>query len=228
MQEQNNKYQVLHKYSYSSWWWTWRGPKHVEVINKIDEIYWVYCAPSWFHLQDYIEMHGQQNIQFTCLWTWERRSTLVACNVRTATCVKVKQQGLILMAEVHKQKNYWHMSCRPRAVSFISNINFQNLKYIWVMGMPPKSNLMQCYACAKLSDATSSIFLVRTVSEFWMSLVLRLPTFKVHSGIKNILLLSTQLPIVLPKGLLLPSAMFVVTEIDTKSSVMSALIIVLY
>jgi hypothetical protein len=37
---QNNKYQVPHKYSYSSWWWTWRGPKHIEVINKIDEIYW--------------------------------------------------------------------------------------------------------------------------------------------------------------------------------------------
>jgi len=30
---QNNKYQVLHKYSCSSWWWTWRGPKHVEVIQ---------------------------------------------------------------------------------------------------------------------------------------------------------------------------------------------------
>jgi len=27
---QNNKYQMLHKYSCSSWWWTWRGPKHVE------------------------------------------------------------------------------------------------------------------------------------------------------------------------------------------------------
>ena len=35
---QNNKYQVSHKYSCSSWWWTWRGPKHLEVINKIDEI----------------------------------------------------------------------------------------------------------------------------------------------------------------------------------------------
>jgi len=39
------------------------GPKHVEVINKIDKIYSEYSAPSWFHLQDYIEMHGQQNIK---------------------------------------------------------------------------------------------------------------------------------------------------------------------
>jgi len=52
---QNNKYQVSHKYSCSSWWWTWRSPKHVEVINNIDELYWEYCAPSWFHLQDYIQ-----------------------------------------------------------------------------------------------------------------------------------------------------------------------------
>ena len=36
---QNNKYQVSHKYSCSSWWWTWRGPKHVGVINKIEEIH---------------------------------------------------------------------------------------------------------------------------------------------------------------------------------------------
>jgi len=28
------------KYSSSSWWWTWRGLKHVEVINNIDEIHW--------------------------------------------------------------------------------------------------------------------------------------------------------------------------------------------
>jgi len=48
-----------YRYSYSSW----RGPKHVEVINKTDEIYWGYCAPGWFHLPDYVEMHGQQNIK---------------------------------------------------------------------------------------------------------------------------------------------------------------------
>jgi len=36
---QTNKYQVSHKYSCSSWWWTWIGLKHVEVINKIDKIH---------------------------------------------------------------------------------------------------------------------------------------------------------------------------------------------
>ena len=90
---------MSHKHSCSSWWWTWRGPKHVEVINKnwwnllrilrttlvsftrlcrdarrgpkhvevinkIDETYSEYCAPRWFHLQDYVEMRGQQNINF--------------------------------------------------------------------------------------------------------------------------------------------------------------------
>jgi len=55
------KYQVSYKYIYSSWWLTWISPKHIQVTNKIDDIYWEYCAPSWFHLQDYIEMHGQQN-----------------------------------------------------------------------------------------------------------------------------------------------------------------------
>jgi len=27
--------------------------EHVEVIHKIDEIYWEYCVSSWFHLQDF-------------------------------------------------------------------------------------------------------------------------------------------------------------------------------
>ena len=31
---QNNKYQVSHKYSCFSWWWTHSRPKHVEKINK--------------------------------------------------------------------------------------------------------------------------------------------------------------------------------------------------
>jgi len=35
----------------------------IEVINKIDEIYWEYYAQSWFHLQDYIEMQGHHNIK---------------------------------------------------------------------------------------------------------------------------------------------------------------------
>jgi len=36
----------------------------VKVINKIDKIYSEYRALSWFHLQDYIEMHGQQSLKF--------------------------------------------------------------------------------------------------------------------------------------------------------------------
>jgi hypothetical protein len=34
-----NKYQVSQKYSGSSWWWTWKGPKQVDVTNKIDEVH---------------------------------------------------------------------------------------------------------------------------------------------------------------------------------------------
>jgi hypothetical protein len=26
-------------------------------------MYREYCAQSWFHLQDYVEMHGQQNVK---------------------------------------------------------------------------------------------------------------------------------------------------------------------
>jgi len=37
---QNNKYQVSHEYNCSSWWWAWRGPNHVQVIHKVDEILW--------------------------------------------------------------------------------------------------------------------------------------------------------------------------------------------
>jgi len=55
---QNNKIPVSHKYSYSSWGWTWRGPKRVEVIDKTDKIYWEYCARSWFHLQDLHSCNG--------------------------------------------------------------------------------------------------------------------------------------------------------------------------
>jgi hypothetical protein len=46
--------------------WNSPGPKHVEVTNKTDEIYCEYCASVWFHLQDYIETHGQQNIEIKC------------------------------------------------------------------------------------------------------------------------------------------------------------------
>jgi len=27
------------------------------------------CAPNWFHLQDYIEMYGQQNIKFDVVFS---------------------------------------------------------------------------------------------------------------------------------------------------------------
>jgi hypothetical protein len=57
---QNNKYQVSHKYSFS-WWWAHSRPKHIERRNKHTK---KSCAPSWFYLQDYTEMHGQQNIEY--------------------------------------------------------------------------------------------------------------------------------------------------------------------
>jgi len=40
---QNNKYQVLHKYSYFSWWWAHSCPKHAEKRNKHTK---KNCAPS--------------------------------------------------------------------------------------------------------------------------------------------------------------------------------------
>ena len=50
---QNNKYQVSHKYSCTSWWWTWTSPKHVDVINENwSNTLRINCAPSWFHLQN--------------------------------------------------------------------------------------------------------------------------------------------------------------------------------
>jgi len=50
---QNTSAKCHIKYSSSSWWWTWRGPKYLEVINNIEEIHWEKnCAPSWFHLKE--------------------------------------------------------------------------------------------------------------------------------------------------------------------------------
>jgi len=46
---QNNKYQVSHKWSCFSWWWTHIRPKHVEKRNKHSK---KNCAPSWLYLQD--------------------------------------------------------------------------------------------------------------------------------------------------------------------------------
>jgi len=45
---QNNKYQVSHKYSCSSWWWAHSRPKHVEKRNKHTK---KNCAPSWLYFK---------------------------------------------------------------------------------------------------------------------------------------------------------------------------------
>ena len=47
---QNNKYQVLHRYSQFSWWWAHSCPKHVEKKHKRTK---KNCAPNWLYLQDY-------------------------------------------------------------------------------------------------------------------------------------------------------------------------------
>jgi hypothetical protein len=57
---QSDKYQVSLRYSYLSWWWAHSRPKHVEKRNKHTK---KNCAPSWFHLEDYTGLHGQQNIK---------------------------------------------------------------------------------------------------------------------------------------------------------------------
>jgi len=56
----DDKYQVLHRYSYFSWWWAHSRPKHVEKRNTHTK---KNCAPSWLYLQDYTGMH-EQNIQY--------------------------------------------------------------------------------------------------------------------------------------------------------------------
>jgi hypothetical protein len=57
----NNKYQVSPIHTCFSWWWAYSRPKHVE-IDKYKYIK-KNCAPSWLYLQDYTEIHGQQNIK---------------------------------------------------------------------------------------------------------------------------------------------------------------------
>jgi hypothetical protein len=61
-------HQVSVTYSYYSWWWTWRGLKHVQVINKIDETYWEYCATSWFHLQDHFNILTSLPQKYLCFY----------------------------------------------------------------------------------------------------------------------------------------------------------------
>jgi hypothetical protein len=46
---QNKKYQVSHKYGYSSWWCAHIRQKHVEKINKHTK---KNCAPIWRYFQD--------------------------------------------------------------------------------------------------------------------------------------------------------------------------------
>ena len=81
---QNNKYQVSHKYSSFSWWQAHRRPKHVEKRNKQTK---KNRAPSWFYLQDYTGMHGQQSIKYITflkrvpnlsLHEWKCNKTMVA------------------------------------------------------------------------------------------------------------------------------------------------------
>jgi hypothetical protein len=64
----NGRYRISTVFSPDifSWWWKHSCPKHVEKSNKhVNKI----CAPSWFYLQDYTRMDGQQNIKFS-LWVW--------------------------------------------------------------------------------------------------------------------------------------------------------------
>ena len=87
-----SKYQVSYKYSYSSWWWTWKSPKHVEVLNNIDETYWKYCAPSWFHLLEnilsYIGARTHKD-------SWILTNVFVA--VRFTVCPKKPQTASFLL-----------------------------------------------------------------------------------------------------------------------------------
>ena len=68
---QNNKYQVSHKHSCTSWWWAQSRPKHVE----IDKYTKNELCTKLVYLQDYTEIHGQQIIKFIIfsskllLWT---------------------------------------------------------------------------------------------------------------------------------------------------------------
>jgi hypothetical protein len=55
----SDKYQVLHRYSYFSWWWAHSPPKHLQKRNKHTK---KNCASSWLYLQDCTRMKGQQNI----------------------------------------------------------------------------------------------------------------------------------------------------------------------
>jgi len=90
---QNNKItSVVYKYSYSSWWWTWRGPQYVDAVNKTDEIYWEHCAPCWFHLQDYIGMHGQQDIKLAIKASRGKAGGSIAPHIATVSHMTLWRQ----------------------------------------------------------------------------------------------------------------------------------------
>jgi len=56
---QTNKYQVSHRYSCFSWWWTHSWPETCRERNKHTKKSF---APSWFYLQDFV--------MSVCLSTW--------------------------------------------------------------------------------------------------------------------------------------------------------------
>jgi hypothetical protein len=59
----SDKYHVLHRYSYFSWWWAHSCLKHVEKRSNHTK---KNCAPSWLHLQDYTGMkHKIDHPQWT-------------------------------------------------------------------------------------------------------------------------------------------------------------------
>ena len=55
---QSDNYQVSHRYSYFSWWWTHSCPKLVEKRNKHTK---KNCAPSWLYLPK------NKNVEVVCV-----------------------------------------------------------------------------------------------------------------------------------------------------------------
>jgi hypothetical protein len=70
---QNNKYQVLHKYSCFSQWWAHSRPKHVEKRNKHTK---KNCAPIWLYLQDHFLSCFHQMETFTIKIVYQIMSIL--------------------------------------------------------------------------------------------------------------------------------------------------------
>jgi hypothetical protein len=98
---------VSYKYCYSSWWWNWRDPKHVEVINKINEIYWEYCTPSCFQLQDHISVIPPCTL---CIFCYILNFNLGSLNGR-----KMEESKRILIFESRLQNIQEYIDDRVRA-----------------------------------------------------------------------------------------------------------------